>query len=146
MEEIKLLKELGLDEHLRVAGYALLFSFIVKTLYESHIQQLFSDTKRIFERLTGKISETFKPSLYEILPDKGQKVFDIIEAIWNYFVSIVALVYFVVFIILSKYIDWSNFDIEKGIIYFGSLIVFLTLSLASVANGNKAVLRIKGKR
>ncbi len=73
MVEIKLLKELGLDEHLRVAGYALLFSFIVKTLYESHIQQLFSDTKRIFECLTGKISETFKPSLYEILPDKGKR-------------------------------------------------------------------------
>ena len=144
MEEIKLLKELGLDEHLHIAGYVLLFSFIVKTLYESHIQRLFSDIKIIVARATGKLSQALKPNLYEILPAKGKVAFDFIEAIWSYLVSIVALTYLVAFILLSKYIDWSGFNIEKGILYFSSLIIFLALSLASVANGNRAIQRIRG--
>ncbi len=144
MEEIKLLKEFGLDEHLHIVGYVLLFSFIVKALYKSHIQQFLSDIKSIFSRVTGKISETFEPSLYEILPDRGKKIFDFIEAIWSYFVTMISLAYFVAFVVLSRHIEWSEFSLEKGILYFGCLVVFLTLSIASVANGNKAVQRYRG--
>lgn len=144
MEEMKLLKELGLDEHLHIVGYVFLLSFIVKTLYESHVQKFISDITILFSRVAGKMSETFSPSLYEILPDKGKKFFDFIEAIWSYFVTIISLTYFVYFVILSKHIEWSGFNLEKGTLYFGALIVFLALSLASVANGNQAVQRFRG--
>ena len=144
MEEIKLLKELGLDEHLHILGYVIIFSFIVKTLYKSHIQQLINDMRDVISSLSGKISESLRPSLYDILPEKAKRAFDIIEAIWSYLVSVVSTIYLVLFIILSKFIQWNSFDLNKGILYFGTLIIFFVCAMASVSNGNKAVQRYRG--
>jgi hypothetical protein len=144
MEEIKLFKELGLDGHLHVAAYVLLFSFIVKTLYTNHIQQFLSDIRGLISRITGRAREAMSPSLYDILPERGRRVCDFIEALWSYIVTVVSIIYLTIFVLLSKYIDWSAFNYEKSILYFVTLIVFLTLVFASMASGNRAVQRFRG--
>ncbi|SBS31406.1 hypothetical protein MSP8887_01508 [Marinomonas spartinae] len=144
MEEIKLFKELGLDGHLHVAAYVLLFSFIVKTLYTNHIQQFLSDITGLISRIMGRVREAMSPSLYDILPERGKRFCDFIEVLWSYIVTVVAAIYFVIFVMLSKYIDWSTFNFEKGVLYFGTLIVFLSLVFASMASGNRAIQSFRG--
>jgi len=95
--------------------------------------------------IAGTVERAFKPSLYEILPSRAQRAIDIIEAIWSYLVTLIALVYMISFVLVSKHIEWSVFNIEKGVIYFGTLFLFISIALASIANGNKAIQRLRGK-
>ena len=141
MDELNAFKELGLNKHLEIAGYVFLASFIIKMLYEAHVQQFITDIKTLISKLTGRVSEAFKPSLYELLPVHAKKMLDFTDAAWSYTTAIFSISYFILFLFISKYLNWSEFTSTQYVLYFGFLVLFLVLFMAASAHGTKAVKR-----
>ena len=127
-------------------NYLLLLSFIIKTLYKSHVQEFLRDMKVIIRRFFTNLSESLRPSLYDILPSHWRRTWDAVDAILSYVTGLFATTYLIAFLILSKYINWSDFTLKKGVIYFGYIIIFMMSALACIASGNKAVQRLRGDR
>ena len=69
MNEVQLLKELGLGEQLQIAGWVLLASLLVRVWYQDHIQRLSQD-----------IGRAAGPSTYSMFSGRGKRIFDTINA------------------------------------------------------------------
>ncbi|WP_444884512.1 hypothetical protein [Microbulbifer sp. PSTR4-B] len=144
MEEVKFLKELGFGYQMEMVGAVLLFSFIVKVLYQSHVQRLLKDiSNAITKRKKERKLKNRVPSVYELMSPKFRRIFDYVELTWSYAVSLACLLYFFALLLLAEKL-FVNFELNsRFFLYLGALAVLLILTFLAVKNGNKLVHKIQ---
>lgn len=113
MDEIKILKEIGLNKPIKIVGLILMISFIIKIFYQPHIQRFIHDIAELVRKISGHLSQFLKPNLYEMLSTHWQKRFDIIDAIASYVISLIAFLYFFILVIMLKFVDMEKITLEK---------------------------------
>lgn len=140
MKEIKILKELNLNLQLQIVGWMLVVSFGIKLIQKDHFRRFWYGTLKKMKKLNRAISKAFRPCLYEILPPRAQRLFDIIGIISSYFGSLIFFFYGVIFLYLSKYIDFSIIPLHKIALYGVITTFFFVNFLLLEVNGNKLIL------
>ncbi len=139
MNEISLLKEIGLSTHLDLVGYALVISFIVKVLYQDHMQRFLSDVFTFISKISKNKNSTKTPSLYEMLPKGGQRIFDYIEITWSYLVAIFCILFVAALIIMAADLKLFLLPMPNILLYSGLVFVLISTAFISTKNGNKVL-------
>ena len=141
MDELSILKELELNSHIEIAGSILLFSFLVKVLYQDHIQKFLKDIRSYLSNKKAKQAEV--PSIYEMLPPNIQRKFDYIEIVWSYSVAVICLLYFLALLVMSNDTNLFKLPLLNITLYFSFVFLILIICFSAVKNGNKVVYAIK---
>lgn len=143
MDEINLLEQLGFGYQVEIVGAVLLFSFIVKILYQSHIQRFIKDISNILSKRRKKKLENRIPSTYELMPPRFRRVFDYVELTWSYAVGLICLLYFLSLLLLAEML-FVSFELNANLfLYLGTLSVLLIVTFSAVKNGNKVMHNIQ---
>lgn len=145
MEELKYIEQLGIKGHVEIASTVVLVSFVIRMLYQDHIQRFLRDI-RLFLRGTLQVMVGRpSPSLYSQLPTCAQIVFDLVEMVWSYSACVFALIHFTGLLVFANSLGIFKLPVINIAGYLGLALIFLYVALSALNNGNRALYSFRSR-